>query len=158
MTPKTNVTALREQGGHKDAKGPVTNLSIQRTNDIAFRRPISTWSELLGALCSSQAHHADLTHEEYGALVRRRGAEWHTAVGQRRQVSNDRRERVLAYPDLAAELQRLLGLPSASDWTGYVPPQLDATGQLNTSRVRAALVRICAEALSRERADRSASA
>lgn len=85
--------------------------------------------------------------------------------------SEDRKARVLRYPDLARRLtQPPLNYQRPEDWTGWVPPhalEVDAcdhcredpgkggckrpghTARINDSIRRAALVDICAEALRR---------
>ncbi len=77
-------------------------------------------------------------------------------------LCRERRERVLAHPDLAARLtQPPLNHTDPARWNGYVPPATwgdytwkDGTldERKNSSPERAALVDICAEALRRETA------
>lgn len=89
------------------------------------------------------------------------------AVQDARSATAQRRERVLAHPDLVQRLQDVLGLSDARHWTGYVPPRMDPqedcgrcvhgtcrgvthTAPVNDSPVRAELVAIATEAKRRE--------
>jgi hypothetical protein len=65
----------------------------------------------------------------------------------------ERRERVLGHPDLAARLtEEPIGYGRPEQWNGFVPP-LVWNGQFNDSPRRAALAEICAEALKRHGGD-----
>jgi hypothetical protein len=98
---------------------------------------------------------------------------WRRKLAEGRALTQERRARVLAYPDLAARLcQAPLGFARPQQWNGYVPPRMgqyaepellrSSSGhpnrhghrtdpeQLNDSPRRAVLVSICAEALQRE--------
>lgn len=82
---------------------------------------------------------------------------WRETYAQARQVNQDRRDRVLKHPDLAARLCAVpLSFSRAEQWNGFVPPKYLPEGlpgqpvRLNTSPRRAALVGISAEAMSRE--------
>lgn len=84
---------------------------------------------------------------------RREGEPWPDAIdrihAERRQLSESRRARVLAHPDLAIKLTAApLDYTEPGRWSGYVPPRMWAE-QLNNSPRRAALVDICAEAAKR---------
>jgi len=62
----------------------------------------------------------------------------------------ERRELVLAYPDLAARLTKLpWPYSQPAQWTGHIPPYLYG-GRRNDSPQRADLVAICREAISRK--------
>jgi hypothetical protein len=86
--------------------------------------------------------------------------QWQAAAADAAQLCAERRERVLAHPDLAQRLteppleytrttpggkQR----PAPELWNGFVPPRT-FNGALNDSPQRAALVAICEEAQARE--------
>lgn len=57
-----------------------------------------------------------------------------------------RRARIVVDRELADRLIDTLRLTAASQWSGYVPPERDATGRLNASPIRQALVALAAEA------------
>ncbi|GAA2092410.1 hypothetical protein [Actinomadura alba] len=68
-------------------------------------------------------------------------------------VLAERRERVLAHPDLAHRLtQRPLRFARPEAWNGYVPPKFVPSRdgyRINDSPYRIALVDICSEAMRR---------
>lgn len=58
-----------------------------------------------------------------------------------------RRGLVLRHPDLAAKLTaQPLNYERPDQWTGYIPPSTTATGALNTTPVRPALLALVHEA------------
>lgn len=61
-------------------------------------------------------------------------------------IRKRQRAKVLADPELAAQLVDVLRLTSADQWSGYLPPERDCNGIPNRSPIRAALVQIVAEA------------
>ena len=61
-----------------------------------------------------------------------------------------RRARVLADPELAAQLTDVLRLANAAQWSGYVPPERDGNGWPNNSPIRIALAGLVAAAELRE--------
>lgn len=91
--------------------------------------------------------------DEYADLVRRRATQAATPTLSAHERNQERRARVLAYPDLAERLTAVLGLSAAHWWNGHVPPATDSDGNPNGSPVRAALVEISAEALRRQKAE-----
>ncbi len=67
-----------------------------------------------------------------------------------REKAWQRAERVLAHPDIAAQLTRPpLSLPDPRMWSGYIPPS-EWRGQLNDSPVRRQLIAICKQVAERE--------
>lgn len=87
---------------------------------------------------------------------------WRETFARAHLENQQRRERVLRHPDLAARLCRPpLGFSRPENWNGFVAPRFlpddrpfGAPGperlRLNDSPRRAAIVEICAEALRRE--------
>lgn len=61
-----------------------------------------------------------------------------------------RRARILADPELAAQLVDVLRLANAAQWSGYLPPERDGNGWPNTSPIRAALAQLVTTAELRE--------
>ncbi len=94
---------------------------------------------------------------EHRARRRAVAAQWRVSLTQARATSQGRRKRVLAHDDLREQLCRPpLGFDDPAQWNGYVPPATwngRKGDQANTSPQRTALVRLCAEALNRERAE-----
>jgi hypothetical protein len=94
-------------------------------------------------------------------------AKWRHDAAAARLESSRRRERVLAHPDLAARLVKVLGLPAADRWSGWIPPKTlpesecpecragacgSAPHRVYTNRtyIRRQLVEIAAEAYRRD--------
>lgn len=50
------------------------------------------------------------------------------------------------YPDLAERVVAMYQLASYTNWSGYIPVEIDQNGARNNSRYRAELVAILAEA------------
>lgn len=62
------------------------------------------------------------------------------------------RERIRAHPDLADRLCRSLGLARLDQWSGYIPAARDSDGVPNRSPIRAELIAILREVVTRETA------
>lgn len=67
-------------------------------------------------------------------------------AGTAAQRCAEHRRQVLAQPDLAERLIGILQLARPDQWSGYLPPEHDATGLLNRSSIRAGLLEIVAAA------------
>lgn len=93
-------------------------------------------------------------------------AQYRLLAAQAREEQTVRRSRVLRHEDLRKRLtEPPIGYERPEQWSGYVAPKLlpqggdDAhTAVVNTCPRRRALVALCAEALSRERAEQVAAA
>lgn len=153
----------RRRDGDPTASSHHDHGSRPRRSDHTSRRrrssrAVGDWRELLANLARAQQHHRHLSNAAYAGLVRQEGARWQQAIVEAHQRRQERRARVLKYPDLAEEICGVLGLSAASHWNGYVPPASDPEGRHgvrpNTSPIRVSLVEICTEALRREQAEK----
>lgn len=120
------------------------------------RKGLSPWGELYGQLLRAESIAHRRTPEQHAEVVRRRSEQAVRALTAAHTANQERRDRVLRHPDLAQQLRDVLDIADASRWNGWVPPA-EVPGPatvpfyvLNTSPVRAALVRICREAYLRE--------
>ena len=120
------------------------------------RKGLSPWGELYGQLLRAESIEHRRTPAQHAASTRLRAEEAVRALTASHEANQERRERVLRHPDLAQQLRDVLDIADASRWNGWVPPA-EVPGAatvpfyvLNTSPVRAALVRICREAYLRE--------
>lgn len=76
---------------------------------------------------------------------------WDQFVEEERAKCRDRRDRVLAHPDIAKRLcERPLSLSTPEVWSGYVPPYM-WRDQVNNSPVRAQLMEILHAVAEREK-------
>jgi hypothetical protein len=137
------------------------------------RKSLSPWGELYGQLLRAESIDHRRTPAQHAASTRLRAEQAVRALTAAHTTNKERRDRVLRHPDLAQRLCDVLGIADAARWNGYVPPAevpggavLARSGQdrlrrtavldgepyyvVNTSPVRAALVRICREAYLRE--------
>ena len=74
-------------------------------------------------------------------------------------VNETRRRAVLRYPDIAARLtEQPLNYASPEQWGGFIPPNTTATGAINPSPIRVALLRIVYDAEQRANQPRQATA
>jgi hypothetical protein len=120
------------------------------------RTSLSPWGELYRQLLRAESIEHRRTPAQHAASTRLRAEQAVEALNAAHAANQERRERVLRHPDLAAQLRDVLDITDAARWNGWVPPA-EVPGAatvpfyvLNTSPVRAALVRICREAYLRE--------
>lgn len=104
-----------------------------------------------------QAKITEATAGAFQTVDERPQKPWMKALADAKRETQERRKRVLAHPDLAAQLtQPPLALTDPVKWNGYIPPRTLPSGdgnpydKVNDSPVRRQLVAIAAEALRRE--------
>jgi len=85
--------------------------------------------------------------------VSERGGGWRHIVNEELARCAERRDRVLAHPDLAQQLcDHPLKIADPTRWNGYVPPEMWQT-QRNDSPYRAQIMRVLQAVAEREEAE-----
>ena len=79
-----------------------------------------------------------------------RAVQLHGVLSTAREAAQRYRDAVAAHPDLAERLRKTCHYERPDQWNGYVPPRTDGYGAYNGSPIRAAIVEIVTEALTRQ--------